>query len=108
MKATRNETWYACLILAILMAAGTAGATGDPYALPSTKGNIEPCRRAALALHPGLVEKFQVIHRDQGFHFHFAIRESDNSAWAVVCDGLTGQIISTERTEEPSLPLSGQ
>jgi hypothetical protein len=75
---------------------GVAGADANitgRYALPPSKVNIEPCQREALRLHPGLVEKQQILHRHGDVLIRFQIQASDGLEWFMLCDLATRRII---------------
>ena len=65
----------------------------DRYTLPPSKVNIEPCQREALRLHPGAVEKQQMLHRHGDVLIRFQIQASDGLEWFMLCDLATGRII---------------
>ena len=73
--------------------AGADANITDRYALPPSKVNIEPCQREALRLHPGVVEKQQILHRHGNFLVRFQIQASDGLEWFMLCDLATGRII---------------
>lgn len=86
--------------LAIL--AGNALADDAPsgaYAIPPDKSSIEPCRKAALAAHPGRIERFQMRHAGAALHYIFEIEDSDRRVWTEVCDAKTQTIIETTGAE---------
>lgn len=76
------------------------GVKADPYALPATKVYIEPCMKAALALHPGRLEEQRMLHRNDGFFIRYTIEERNGSKWMVLCDGSTGKIVSDQKLYE--------
>lgn len=65
----------------------------DRYVLPPSKVNIEPCQREALRLHPGVIEKQQMLHRRGDFLIRYQIQARDGSEWFMLCDLATGKII---------------
>jgi len=67
----------------------------DRYALPPTKVNIELCKREALRLHPGLIEKQRMLHRHGNFVVRFQIQGNDGLEWFMLCDLATGKIIDS-------------
>lgn len=71
---------------------GDAGINGR-YTLPPSKVNIEPCQREVLLLHPGAIEKQQMLHRHGDFWARYEIQARDGSEWFVLCDLATGRVI---------------
>lgn len=69
----------------------------DRYALPPSKVYIEPCQRKALLLHPGLLEKQRILHRNGGFWLRFEIQEHEGSEWFMLCDLASGKIIREQK-----------
>lgn len=67
----------------------------DRYALPPSKVNIEPCKREALRLHPGLIEKQRMLHRHGDFMVRFQIQGYDGLDWFMLCDLATGKTIDS-------------
>jgi hypothetical protein len=70
---------------------GDAG-TADRYMLPPSKVYIESCQREALLLHPGAIEKQQMLHRHGDFWVRYEIQAHDVSEWFVLCDLATGRV----------------
>jgi len=71
---------------------GDAGIT-DRYMLPPSKVYIESCQREVLLLHPGAIEKQQMLHRHGDFWVRYEIQAHDGSEWFVLCDLTTGRVI---------------
>jgi len=67
--------------------------TSDRYALPPSKVNIESCRREALRLHPGAIEKQRILHRHGDFLVRFQIQGRDGLDWFMLCDLATREVI---------------
>ncbi|MGZ4969932.1 MAG: hypothetical protein ACXV8O_03105 [Methylobacter sp.] len=67
----------------------------DRYALPPSKVNIELCKREALRLHPGLIEKQRMLHRRGNFTVRFQIQGNDGLEWFMLCDLATGKIVDS-------------
>lgn len=84
---------YGVLILAASMqVAGADANMTDRYRLPPSKIYIESCGREALLLHPGVIEKQQILHRHGNFSVRHEIAAHDGSEWLVLCDLATGSI----------------
>ncbi|TAK64119.1 hypothetical protein [Methylobacter sp.] len=77
--------------------------TDGRYALPPSKVNIEPCQRKALLLHPGTVEKQQILHRHGAFLAQYAIQAHDGSEWVVLCDLADGNVIREQKLVDDAL-----
>jgi hypothetical protein len=65
----------------------------DRYTLPPSKVYIESCHREALLLHPGAIQKQQMLHRHGDFWVRYEIQARDGSEWFVLCDLATGKVI---------------
>jgi hypothetical protein len=63
------------------------------YTLPPSKTQLEPCRQKALLLHPGIIEKQQMLHRNGDFWLRYEIQARDGSEWFALCDLESGTII---------------
>lgn len=89
---------YALLILATCPQVVDADTqmTGR-YALPLSKVNIEHCRREALLLHSGVIEKQRIVHRHEDFWVRFEIRTSEGAEWLALCDLASGSIIREQK-----------
>ncbi len=67
------------------------------YTLPSSKTQLEPCRQKALLLHPGIIEKQQMLHRNEDFWLRYEIQARDGSEWFTLCDLASGKIIREQK-----------
>lgn len=76
-----------------------AGATG-PFRSP-VEAAAEICRKAALALHPGKIERTEVLHGAKAIRIEVQIRQSNGKGWLVLCDGTSGKIVSTIDVDAP-------
>jgi hypothetical protein len=86
------------LILATFLQIASADADDtDRYTLPPSKVYIEPCQREALLLHPGVIEKQQMLHRHGDFWMQYEIQASDGAEWIVLCDLANGRIIREQK-----------
>jgi uncharacterized membrane protein YkoI len=56
--------------------------------------------QAALTLHPGKIEKFQVRHKDEALYFRLEIQDRDGPEGILLCDGFTGQIIREQKLDD--------
>jgi hypothetical protein len=88
------ETIAAALAISLPALAAPAAATG--FHLPHDKTYMESCRVAALAAHPGIVERV-VVHNDGStVRLRFYIqKQGERVQWIVICDGKTGKIHKT-------------
>jgi hypothetical protein len=92
------EFGYGLLILTtFLLVAGADANDTDRYTLPPSKVYIEPCRREALLLHPGVIEKQQMLHRRGNFWMQYEIQARDGANWIVLCDLANGKIIREQK-----------
>lgn len=84
--------------LTILLWSGylSADATSS-YGLPASKTYFPVCRYEALQLHPGVIEKQQVIQHTPTFWVQYLIRGQDTSEWSVLCDLAHGNIIKEQK-----------
>ncbi|BBL69443.1 PepSY domain-containing protein [Methylogaea oryzae] len=103
--------WAVCALALSLWNGSAAAQLADPYRLPPSKQNLEPCRLAALALAPGTVENLGLLWQQGHYRFRFDIRSSDGQARKVFCDGATGRILPMEtnpmsNTTVPPLDLA--
>ncbi len=67
----------------------------DRYALPKSKVNVDLCQREALRLHPGVIEKLQLLHRHGDFLIRIEIHASNGFEWFMLCNLTTGKAIDT-------------
>lgn len=89
-----RSNYYVALLFAGCHLLVIGSAVAASYELPPTKMGIEPCRTAAIALHPGRIEKFR-IGQDAGiFYIVYEIRSRDDVTWVVRCEAKTGRVIS--------------
>jgi len=89
-RTARAGAWLALVLSA---AAQPAGATGAFH--PPVEAAAEICRKAALALHPGKIERTEVLHGTKAVRIEVQIKQSNGKAWLVLCDGTSGKIVST-------------
>ena len=92
------ELGHGLLILATFLQVASAEAndTGR-YPLPPSKVYIKPCQREALLLHPGVIEKQQILHRNGAFWVQYEIAVRDDSEWNLLCDLATGSIVREQK-----------
>ncbi len=92
------ELGRSLLILATFLQVASSDADdADRYALPLSKVYIEPCKKEALILHPGVIEKQQMLHRYGNYWVEYGIQAHDGSEWFVLCDLSTGKINSEQK-----------
>jgi hypothetical protein len=73
------------------------------YVLPPSKVNIEPCQQKALLLHPGTIEKQQILNRHGAFLAQYEIQAHDGSEWVVLCDLASGNVIREQKLIDDAL-----
>jgi|ERR1017187_9784650 hypothetical protein len=95
-RAARAGAWLALVLSAVTQPAGATGAFRPPVELAA-----EICAKDALALHPGKVERTEVLHGAKAVRIEVQVRQSDGKAWLVLCDGTSGKILSTIDVDAP-------
>lgn len=86
-------------LLALVASLSVATANADmsgAYPLPPSKVFIQACQRGALLLHPGAIEKQQILHRHGEFWVRYEIQVKDGSESVVLCDLANGKIIGEQ------------
>jgi hypothetical protein len=83
-------------LLAVTQPAGATGAFHSPVEIAT-----EICRKAALALHPGKIERSEVLHGATAVRIEVQIRQRDGKGWLVLCDGISGKILSAIDVDAP-------
>jgi len=73
----------------------TAPGLAVSYPLPSNKAMLQPCREAALKLHPGVVERLSGRAQQGVYYYVFLIRDSDGIDWLIACHARSGRIVKT-------------
>lgn len=73
------------------------------YTLPPSKKFVEMCRQKARLLHPGTVEKQQMLNRHGDFWLRYEIRAQDGSEWYLLCDLANGEIASEQKLVDSAL-----
>ncbi|MEQ1636998.1 MAG: potassium-transporting ATPase subunit KdpC [Methylococcales bacterium] len=71
----------------------TTDANDPDFTLPPSKVNTELCQKQALLLHPGEIEKEQMLDRHREFLVKYRIQASDGKEWQVLCDLKSGKLI---------------
>ncbi len=69
----------------------------DRYTLPPSKVYLEPCKKEALILHPGLIDKERMLYRHGNSWVEYVVRARDGSEWLVLCDLSTGKVNREQR-----------
>ncbi len=98
---------HAAIILALAAlphAGGARGADADPYQLPRNKLEVEPCKQAVFALHPGNIQEFKMLHQGEAFYLRYEVHEPNGREWAILCDGSTGKIIRVQELDNSPNP----
>lgn len=85
--------WGVLMLLASLQVANADVNKTDRYALPPSKVLIETCQRAALQLHPGLIDELRVLPQHSTFWIRYEIQVRGGAEWSVICDLSNGQIV---------------
>ena len=89
---------HGLLILATFMSVVSADTNDtDRYPLPPSKVYIQPCKREALLLHPGVLDEQRMLHRHGDFWMEYEIQARDGAEWLVLCDLATGNIIREQK-----------
>ncbi|MGZ5052887.1 MAG: hypothetical protein ACXWF8_16760 [Methylobacter sp.] len=78
-------------------------ADASRYVLPPSKKFIGACRQRAQLLHPGTVEKQQMLNRHGNFWLRYEIRAQDGSEWLVLCDLAKGEIANEQKLIDGAL-----
>jgi hypothetical protein len=95
-RAARAGAWLALVFLAVTQPAGATGAFR-----PQVEIAAEICREAALALHPGKIERTEVLYGAKAVRIEVYIKQSNGKGWLVLCDGTSGKIVSTIDVDAP-------
>ena len=95
-RATRARAWLALALLAVMQPAGATGPFHSPIEIAA-----ENCRKAALALHPGTIERTEVLYGAKAVRIEVYIKQSNGKGWLVLCDGTSGKIVSTIDVDAP-------
>jgi hypothetical protein len=95
-RATRTGGWLA---LALSIVPQTAGATGAFR--PAVDAAAETCRNSALALHPGNIERTQVLYGAKTVRIEVHIKQRDGKGWLVLCDGASGKVLNAIDVDAP-------
>ena len=95
-RAARAGAWLALALSAMAQPAGAAGAFRPPVEIAA-----EICREAALALHPGKIERTELLYGAKAVRIEVHIKQSDGKGWIVLCDGASGKILSTIDVDAP-------
>jgi hypothetical protein len=88
--------WPAAMLFSTCLSLQAASAAATGFYLPHDKSYMESCRAAALAAHPGSVERV-VVHNDGStVRLRFYIqKQGERVQWIVICDGKTGKLHKT-------------
>ena len=95
-RAIRAGAWLALVLSAVTQPASATGAFR-----PAVEAAAEICRQAALALHPGKIERTEVLHGAKAVRIEVQIKQSNGKGWLVLCDGTSGKILSTIDIDAP-------
>ena len=95
-RAACAGAWLALVLSAATQPAEATGAFVSPIEIAA-----DICRKEALALHPGKVERTEVLHGANAVRIEVHIKQSDGKGWIVLCDGTSGKILSTIDVDAP-------
>jgi hypothetical protein len=95
-RAARAGAWAALIFASV---AQPAGATGYYAARVDTAA--ESCSKAALALHPGKIERTEILYGGKSVRIEVRIKQGDGKGWIVFCDGKSGKLLSTIDVDVP-------
>lgn len=82
----------------ILLGATSADTGNERFLLPTTKMYLEACREKALSLHPGRIDRVELLkgkHHDSVMRYEISVNHTP--AWLLVCDLASGNIFSTQQ-----------
>jgi hypothetical protein len=88
---------HGLLILAIFPQIAGVEANDTDFTLPPSKVYIELCQKEALLLHPGVIEKERMLHKNRDFRVEYEIQARDGVEWVVLCDLTTGKVIREQK-----------
>jgi hypothetical protein len=95
-RAARAGTWFALALLVVTQPAGATGAYP-----PRVETEVETCSKAALALYPGKIARTEVLFGEKSVRIEVHIKQSNGKSWIVLCDGMSGKILSTIDVDAP-------
>jgi hypothetical protein len=95
-RTARAGAWLALVLSAVTQPAGATGAFRPPVEIAA-----EICREAALALHPGKIERTEVLYGANVVRIEVHIKQSNGKGWIVLCDGTSGKILNTIDVDAP-------
>jgi hypothetical protein len=87
-------------VLGALLFVVTGSAWSAGWYIPSTQIIIEPCRKAALAEHPGKVVRTHVNGTERAMKVRFYIEQNDGREWLVYCDAATDRIVKSVSVDD--------
>jgi hypothetical protein len=86
----------AIAVSAAILCAHTAPLSATGSRLPQDKRHIDGCIGAALAAHPGIVEKVAILDDGDSMRVRVYLHQTGSQAeWIAVCDGKTGKILKS-------------
>jgi len=95
-RIARAVAWLTLVFSAVMQ---PAGATGPFHSPVETAAEI--CHKAALVLHPGKIERTEVLHGAKAVRIEVHIKQSNGKGWLILCDGTSGKILSTIDLDAP-------
>ena len=88
--------WIALALLSVTQPARAVGPFRSPVEIAT-----EACSKAALALHPGKIQRTDVLYGEKSVRIEAHIKQSDGKEWIVLCDGTSGKILNTIDVDAP-------
>ena len=89
-RAARFGAALALVLTAVPLPARPVGPFRTPVEIAT-----EICSKAALAQHPGTIERTEVLYGENSVRIEVYIVQSNAKGWIVLCDGMSGKIVST-------------
>ena len=95
-RAARFGAALALVLTAVPLPARPVG----PFRSPAETAT-EICSKAALAQHPGKIEHTKVLYGEKSVRIEVYIVQSNGKGWLVLCDGMSGKIVSAIDLDAP-------
>ncbi len=80
------------LLLAVGLLGLSAHALATGWYRPPNQTFTAQCSKAALAAHPGTIERVHVNTTGPGVKVRIYIEQADGQEWIIFCDGMSGVI----------------
>ena len=95
-RAARIGAALALVLTAVPLPARPVGPFRSPLEIAT-----EICSKAALAQHPGKIERTEVLYGEKSVRIEVYIVQSNGKGWLVLCDGMSGKIVSAIDLDAP-------